>query len=101
MSQTFLNQFIKVKGNYPARDFRAPGWVHPAQKPWWRDLVFYVLKHFEAELKKIGLHEAVMATCHWMEINVPNFFAIFKLYCPATGTFFTSIGELRLVLHEM
>ena len=34
MAQTFLNQFVKVQGNYPARDFRAPGWVHLAQKPW-------------------------------------------------------------------
>ena len=31
MAQTFLNQFIKVKGNYPARDFKALSWVHPAQ----------------------------------------------------------------------
>jgi len=34
MAQTFLNQFIKVQGNYPIKDFRAPGWVHPAQKLW-------------------------------------------------------------------
>jgi len=25
MAQIFLNQFIKVQGNYPTRDFRAPG----------------------------------------------------------------------------
>ena len=53
MAQTFLNQFIKVKGNYPVRDFRAPDWVHLAQKPWWRDLALYVLEHFEAELKRL------------------------------------------------
>ena len=34
MAQTFLNQFIKVHDNYLAWDFRAPGWVHPAQKSW-------------------------------------------------------------------
>ena len=41
---------------------------------------------------KIGLHEAVRA---------PNLFAIFELHCPATGTFFTPIGELGLALHEI
>ena len=29
MAQTFINQFIKACGNYPATDFRTPGWVHP------------------------------------------------------------------------
>ena len=28
MALTFLNQFVKTDGNYPAIDFRAPGWVH-------------------------------------------------------------------------
>jgi len=100
MAQTFLNQFIKVKDNYPARDFRDPSWVDLAQKPRWRDLALYVLE-FEAEVKKIGLHEVVRATCHGMEISVPNFFAIFELYCPTMGTFFTPVGELGLALHEM
>ena len=94
MVQTFLNQFIRVQGNYPVRDFRAPGWVHPTLKLWWRDLTLYVLKYFGEELMKIGLHEAVRATCYGIEINVPNFFAIFELYCPTTGIFFTPVGEL-------
>ena len=101
MAQTFLNQFIKVQGNYPMRDFRAPGWVHPSQKPWWRDLALYVLEHFEVELMRIRLHEAVRATCHGIKISVPNFFAIFELYCPDLGTFFTPVGELGLALHKM
>jgi len=50
---------------------------------------------------KIGIHEAVRATCNGIEISVPNFFAIFELYCPASGTFFTPVGELGLALHEM
>ena len=33
MVPTFINQFVKVHSNYPATDFRVPGWVHPAQKP--------------------------------------------------------------------
>ena len=47
----------------------------------------YVLEHFEAELMKIGLHEAVRATCYGIEISVPNFFAIFELCCPAWGPY--------------
>ena len=83
MTQTFLNQFIKVQGNYPARDFRALGWIHLAQKLWWRDLALYVLEYLQAELMRIGLHEAVRDTCHGIEISVPNFFTIFELYCLA------------------
>ena len=93
MAQMFLNQFIKVQGNYPARDFRTSGWVHPAQKLWWRDL-----KYFDADLRKLGLHEVARATCHEIKISMPNLFAIFKLYCPASGTFFTPVGELGLAL---
>jgi len=64
-------------------------------------LTLYVLKHFDADLKKLGLHEAVRATCNGIEISVPNFFAIFELYCPALGTFFTPVGELGLAQHDM
>ena len=32
---------------------------------------------------------------------MPNFFAIFKLYCSASGTFFTPVGKLGLALHKM
>jgi len=32
MVPTFLNQFVKAKGNYPATDFRMPGWVHSFKK---------------------------------------------------------------------
>ena len=96
-----VNQFVRVHGNYPTTDFRAPNWVHSAQKPWWRDLMLYVLKHFHADLKKLGLCETVRATCYGIDISVPNFFAIFELYCPASGTFFTPIGELGMELHSM
>ena len=41
MAQTFISQFIRVYDNYLATDFRAPGWVHLTQKPWWRDLTLY------------------------------------------------------------
>ena len=63
--------------------------------------MLYVLEYFEAELMKIRLHEVVGATRYGIEISVPNFFAIFELYCPASGTFFTPVDELGLALHEM
>jgi len=63
--------------------------------------MLYVLKYFKADLMRLGLHESIRATCHGMEISVPNFFAIFELYYPALRTFFTPVGELGLVLHEM
>ena len=50
---------------------------------------------------KIRLHEAVRATYYEIEISVPNFFTIFELYYPASGTFFTPVSELGLALHEM
>ena len=64
-------------------------------------MILYILEYFDADLRKLGLREAVRATCHVIEISVPNFFAIFKLYCPVSGTFFTPVSELGLALHEM
>ena len=97
---TFGNQFFKVNGNYPATDFRTPGWIHPP-KAWWVDLTTYILAHFEEDLERLNLYEAVRATCHGIEMNVAYFYAIFELYCPASGTFFTPVGELRMALYEM
>ena len=61
----------------------------------------YVLAHFEEDLERLGLHEAVRITCYGIQMSVANFYAIFKLYCPATGTFFNPVGELGMALHEM
>jgi len=61
----------------------------------------YVLEHFSTDLKRLGLCEAVRATCYRTEISVPNFFAIFKLYCPALETFFSPVSELGMALHDI
>ena len=61
----------------------------------------YVLDVFDADLKRLGLHEAVRATCLRINISIPNFYAILEMYCPASGTFFTPVGELGMALHEM
>ena len=33
LATTFINQFLKVRGDFPA-DFRPPGWVHSIDKSW-------------------------------------------------------------------
>jgi len=64
-------------------------------------LILYVLVHFEENLERVGLCEAIRATCYGIQMSVANFYAIFELYFPATGTFFTPVGELGMTLHEM
>jgi len=61
----------------------------------------YVLGVFDGDLKWLGLHEAVIATCFGININIPNFYAILEIYCPTLGTFFTPVSEMGMVLHEM
>ena len=101
MVSTFLNQFVKADDNYPVTDFMIPGWVHCTRKQWWSSLIMYVLEYFGKDLKQLGIHEAVSATCLGIEVSAPNFYAILELYCPVSGTFFTPIGEIGLELHEM
>jgi len=72
VAQTFGNQFFKAHGNYPATDFRTPRWIHPP-KAWWRDLTLYAHAHFEEELERLGLYEAVRATCYGIQMSVANF----------------------------
>jgi len=56
-------------------------------------LTLYVLAHFEEDLERLGLYEAVRATCCGIQMSVANFYAIFELYCPATRTFFTPVAN--------
>ena len=64
-------------------------------------MILFVLKYFSNDLKRLGLYEAVRATCYGIEVSVPNFYALFKLYCPSSGTFFAPVDELGLTLHDM
>jgi len=88
MARTFLNQFVKDHKNYLATDFRTPGWAHSMKKQWWSLLTDYILDQFSGELERLGLYEAIRATCYGMEVSMPNFYAILELYCPSTETFF-------------
>ena len=64
-------------------------------------MTLYVFAHFEEDLERLGLYDAVRATCYGIQMSVANFYAIFELYCLATGTFFTPVGELGMALYEM
>ena len=81
MVRTFHNYFVKAKGNYLARVYRALEWIHSSKKQWWSQITNYMLAQFKVELMKLGLYEAVRATCHGIEIIFPNFFTILELYC--------------------
>ena len=61
----------------------------------------YILEQFNSELENLGLYKAIWATYHGIEVTVPNFYSIFELYYPFTGTFFTPVGDLGLTLHEI
>ena len=64
-------------------------------------MTLYVLAHFEENLERLGLYEAVRATCYDIQMSVANFYAIFELYCLAKGIFFTPTSKLGMALHEM
>jgi len=60
-----------------------------------------MLKAFEDDLKQLGFHEAVRATCFGISISMPIFDAILEMYYPVSRAFFTPVGELGMALHEM
>ena len=48
-------------------------------------MTIYVLAHFEEDLERLGLYEAVRATCYGIQMSIANFDAIFELYCQLQG----------------
>ena len=61
-------------------------------------LMLYVLEAFPDDLMQLGLYEAIKATCFRISINNPTFYAILEMYCLPSGTFFTPVGKLGMVL---
>ena len=98
---TFLNQFVKARGNYPATDFLTPGLVCSFKQAWWSSLMMYMLEVFEADLKRLGLYQAVRATLFGINICVPTLYVTLEMYYPASGTLFTLLDEQGMALHEM
>jgi len=100
MAQTFDNQFFKVSGNYLATDFQDSG-LDSSSEGLVEGLDFVHLGSLRGGLSETWTPRSVRATCYGIQMSVVNFYAIFELYCPATGTFFTLVGELGMTLHEM
>ena len=71
------------------------------KRQWWSQLTNYVLDQFSGKLERLGLYEAIRATCYGMEVSMPNFYVVLQLYCPSTRTFFSIVGGLGLALHEI
>ena len=60
-----------------------------------------MLEVFNTDLKRLGLHEAIRATCFGINISIPTFYAILEMYRLVSGMFFTPISELGMALHEI
>jgi len=81
-----LNQFMNAGGNYPATDFWRLGWVSVrlqttvVEQPY-----MYVLEVFADDLMRLGLYEAIKATCFGNNISIPTFYAILEMYYPVLG----------------
>jgi len=53
LGATFINQFLKVRGDFPI-DFRPLGWVHSTNKSWWGRMVGFVLVELGALLQQVN-----------------------------------------------
>ena len=60
-----------------------------------------MLDVFEADMKRLGLYEAVRATCFGINISIPTFYAIMEMHYLTSRTFFMSVNELEMALHKM
>ena len=100
LAATFINQFLKVRGDFLA-DFHPLGWVHSIDKSWWGRMVGFVLAELGDLLKQVGLYHSVRAVRYGLLQSFHNFFGVLEHYNPLTGTFFTPVGEMGLALHEL
>ena len=57
--------------------FQTLGRVCFSKQAWWSSLT--LLDIFEVDLKRLGLHEVVRATCLGINISIPTFYAIMKM----------------------
>jgi len=100
LATIFNNQFLKVRGDFPA-DFRPPGWVYSTDKSWWSRMVGFVLTELGDLLTQMGLYNSVRAVQYSLLQSFHNFYGVLEHYNPLTGTFFTLVGEMGLALHEL
>ena len=71
LASTFINQFLKVRCDFPT-DFRPLGWVHSTDKSWWGRMVGFVLTELRDLLKQVGLYHSVRAMQYGLS-QLPSF----------------------------
>ena len=86
LAATFINQFLKVRGDFPI-DFHLLGWVNSTDKSWWGRMVGFVLVELRDLLQQVGLYHSVRATQYCLPQSSHNFYGILEHYNPLTGTF--------------
>jgi len=64
-------------------------------------MVGFVLADLEDLLLQVGLYGTVSAIQYGISQSTQHFYVVLKRYNTETCTFFTPIGEMKLVLHEM
>jgi len=74
LAATFINQFLKVRGDFPT-NFHLLGWVNSSDKSWWGMMVGFVLTELEDLLKQAGLCQAIRA----IQYGIPQ--SSYHFYC--------------------
>ena len=71
---TFINQFLKVRGDFPI-DFCLLGWVHSTNKSLWGSMVGFDLVELGVLLQQVGLYHSVRAVEYSLR-RVPTIFMV-------------------------
>ena len=77
LATTFINQFLKVNGDFPT-DFCPLGWVHFTDKSWWGRMVGFVLIKLGGLLKQVVLYHAVRAVQYGL-LQSSHFYGVLEL----------------------
>lgn len=80
LASTFLNDFLKFKGHYPANNFRTPGWVYSTDRMRWSRMISFMLTNFKATLKDIGLYGAIRNVQYDYSHSAYHLFSILEIY---------------------
>lgn len=100
-ANTLICRFMAVNGVFPAKDFRATGWIHSILFAWWAMMMSFVLAKLKKPLEDTGLFPAVRAMHFGTLQSNYHFFSVLEMYSSETCTLFTLVGELGFALHEM
>ena len=73
LATTFINQFLKVRGDF-STDFRPLGWVHSTDKSWWSRMVVFILAELRDVLKQVGLYHSIRAALYGLPQSSHNFY---------------------------